>query len=361
MSQPNSLIDQFYAEWTARGAALDAETKRADVLAVQLAEALARTPKPIPPRKPFEIDRLFTPSTLSPDRHQRYIQTWSAIYSPRPSPNPRVIAASGAADSVGFAVKDYVVAVASALDATGDCGFLREIVSVMGVLRERMAAFVLTLTLGKDKAFVASLFAFTASLCHVNRAHDPVFAEAADYWLSQYRAIFGESVPTDDLMHSYAASVETAWCLWLLTGEERYQVDAETKRIELFKSILVAEDGCATWHHRPFFARGKQEDTPNPRTTYASYIVQTMVMLNRTGLDTVPLGRLAKTVLRIIRANGTISYALDGTGDEAQSKIATRNWALLVPYDPSGELAKRLATAATANQIYIPAGLLGTG
>ena len=204
------------------------------------------------------------------------------------------------------------------------------------------------------------MYALVAYVTHVNRHLDAAVEAAAVYWNGELMELCHNDIPSDDLTHSYAASVETAWYLYLLTGESCYRVDAEQRRDELVRSITIGADQRAQWNHRPAFAASKSANTLQ-RTTYGRYVMQTMVMLKRTGLDTIPMASLVKTVLGIVRANGTISYLIDGTQEESVGKIPSSNWALLVPYDTSGELAKRLTAAVRAHHVLVPAGFLTVG
>lgn len=308
-------------------------------------------------RKLFAVNPAFAADNLPEGKRKWHTQLLQALKMPTADPNARKIAGSSISELVGFTIKDYVVALASALDATGNVLFLREIIEVMEVLKKRQ---VFTIDSNKDRAFIASMYALVAYVTHVNRHLDAAVEAAAVYWNGELMELCHNDIPSDDLTHSYAASVETAWYLYLLTGESCYRVDAEQRRDELVRSITIGADQRAQWNHRPAFAASKSANTLQ-RTTYGRYVMQTMVMLKRTGLDTIPMASLVKTVLGIVRANGTISYLIDGTQEESVGKIPSSNWALLVPYDSSGELAKRLTAAVRAHHVLVPAGFLTVG
>jgi len=370
MSDDGLLLDRIYVEWAARGTALSDATKRAESFTVAnadlerllaerdatikaLTERLKNTAPA--PRLAFTVNKAFTANALSVTQRGWYDRLWTAIRSPRVDPNPRIVAATGAPDKVGWAVKDHIIALLNALDATGNGQFLHEVVAIMEVLRARLSTF--TVIYDKDKAFVASLYALVAWACHINRDADPVvFGGCADFWLDHLLKAFGGNVPSDDLMHSYAASIETAWYLYLITGDAKYRANAEANRSMFLGGLYALTDGRLFWDHRPMFARTKS-DSGIQRVTYGRYTAQSVAMLHKTDLPMLPMEAGAKTVLGVVRTDG-IAWTMDGAGDEVLSKLVGANWGLWCAYEPTGELAKRLAAAWTANSVYIAAALL---
>lgn len=313
---------------------------------------------PVPPVEPpqtrpaFTIDPRFSAVQLNSTQRRWYEHLMQIIRGG--SASMRTLMTGGTSELIGFTIKDYVLALAFALDATGDAALLNEIVDVMDVLRKRQDFVIRS---SKDAAFMGSLYGLVTYLTQINCEFDARYAEANAFWRGRLVAMAATNVPSDDLTHAYAASIETGWYLWLITGDERFRKDAEGKRDEFLRGVTYLPSGAAQWEHRPFFARAKAGNSIQ-RTTYARYTLQSLVILHQLGLTSVPMESLVKAVLHIVTPNKTISYYLDGKDVESPAKLVGSNWGLVARFDASGEILKRMTTAVEGSSIFIPATLL---
>jgi hypothetical protein len=328
---------------------------------------------------PFVADDKFDRAALPPARLQWYELFWAALRSPRLNPNPFGAIASGKAETIGFTVKQHVALLAWLIDRIGDPLLVVEFALVMNALRDRIEAGTFHAATGKDSAFLASLYALAGYTLTVNGWHSESIREAGDFWAQQALNLCAAGVPSDDLMHSFAASAETARLLYLLTGETRFAESAEEKRRELVASITLV-DGRATWEHRlaSFMNDEVRQKTPALRTTYARYTMQSLLFLHRLGVPTVPMEALARQML-FLTSKGKLFYWMDGAArrdplrfdkfynadptlyEFDEDKFATSLWSAFHVYDGSGELEQRVVKSIGNNGIPFPYGALSVG
>lgn len=260
------------------------------------------------------------------------------------------------AETIGFTVNDYVFALVWSLAGYGDPLVLNEIAVVMSELRKRE----IVLVGAKDAAFMTSLYALAAYVFTVNKHAD------ADYWRERALAACVNGVPSDDFMHAYAASAETALYLWLSTSDQRWLDDLNVRIDELRRSIWIDADGRAAWFHRPSFAWDKDiYGRSIPATTYISYVFQALAMLDRCGFTVIPMTALERLLCFLTSPPASLYYWMDGQlrangkGVLCQydpAKLGSRGWYV---FDGGGEIARRIEASDYRKFAMFPAAFVG--
>lgn len=329
------LIDQFISEWQSMQARI------ADMSA-KLADLQTR-------RGVFQVDAKFDGNrALWHGRLREAILTQHAAIID--------LVRTGSAELIGFTVKDYMFALAWSLAGYGDPDVLAEIADVMGELRKRDPVPAGT----KDAAFMASLYALAAHVLTINHHAD------ADYWRDRALTMCAAGVPSDDFMHAYAASAETALYLWLTTSEQKWLDDLNARIDELRRSIWIDADGRAQWFHRPAFAWDKDSTGRSiPMVAYTSYVFQALAMLDRCGFTVIPMTALERLLCFLTSPPERLFYWMDGAarvnakGVVCQfdpGKLGSRGWYV---FDAGGEIQRRIETADYRRFTGFPAAVVG--
>lgn len=300
-------------------------------------------------RGTFEVDAKF-----DSDRMRWYGKLREALAAY--SATIRTVAQTRTPEVVGFSVRDHVEYAAWALRATGDVWLREEVAEVMGIVRARTD---FNPTTYKDITFLTSLYALTAYvLCGGETPHPD-----GAYWKARAVEACATSVPGDNIMHPYTASCLTAWLLWLLTGEDRFRIDAELRRDELRRSIQLLESGRAVWYHRPKFAESLVYGHDIQALTYARYVIADLALLAALGFEVIAPDALIKTVEFVTSVEGNLYYWLDGETHPNsnglmvqfdQPKLTTSNLGFVM-----SDVLRVRFEAMNYSTPYVPAALVG--
>jgi hypothetical protein len=174
---------------------------------------------------------------------------------------------------------------------------------------------------GLNDSLAFSALALMAYWAH--REGDTVLRDSVvDFLVNDMEPQYGGAVPADNLTHPRVAAVESNWCLYLITGEQRYLDAANTwwaDFVSVTQEIDVGGETALIWDHRCPIAEPTHPSLGIQATNYALYTMISLYMLNHLGFAPATAALLEKveaTIRLLILAEypTRIAEYIDGTG-----------------------------------------------